>query len=75
MKFEGRWFYCTLCEEVAISCPHCGFSSCSGCGCDKCQDDFIEVSYLIAAGQAPSKNDVPIHDNKGEIDRLLNGQD
>ena len=57
----SRWFWCELCDCPAIVCEECGFSSCSGCGCPKCQEDFEEVSKMFAEGTVPVKEGLPIH--------------
>lgn len=70
MKFEGRWYWCDLCDQPAISCPECHFGSCSGCGCDACDADFEEASRMIRAGEAPGPEAIPHHD-EGELMRKL----
>ncbi len=54
-----RWFYCELCESPAIKCNYCENTSCNGGGCDKCNDDFNEVTQLINDGLAPDKDTIP----------------
>lgn len=46
---DGKVFeesYCSSCEVQSINCPSCGLASCSGGGCDYCNDAFTE--YLDA---------------------------
>jgi len=60
MKFEGRWFFCELCDCLAISCPHCRNTSCNGSGCEKCHEEFEEVNNM-SDDEMPKKEDVPFH--------------
>ena len=67
MKFEGRWGYCELCDTPAIDCKECGFSSCSGCGCEHCREDFREAHRMIDNGEAPKKEDIPFWPDQMKI--------
>lgn len=57
IRFEGRWFWCELCNCPAIKCEKCGFSSCSGCGCPECHNDFEEVSKCSPKAPCPPRKD------------------
>lgn len=41
-KWDGKYTisWCHQCDTAVIVCPSCGFSSCSGGGCERCKDDF-----------------------------------
>lgn len=60
-KFAGRWGFCGLCKKPSIKCEHCGMSSCSGGGCDKCHVEFEEASEIAFSEHAPPIRSMPYH--------------
>lgn len=43
MKFKTYEInFCGLCEIPIITCPHCKYGSCTGGGCEKCDQDYKE---------------------------------
>jgi hypothetical protein len=61
LKFKDRWYWCSHCRRAAISCDHCGNSSCNGSGCDLCNKDFDEVIDITNKGLAPKKEELKVH--------------
>lgn len=39
-NIEYSFTWCGHCECYIITCPSCGYGSCSGSGCEKCHDDY-----------------------------------
>ena len=71
MKFEGRWFFCDLCDTVAIKCDVCGNTSCNGGGCPECDADFEEVTKMINEGTVPPKEGLEVHSKKEDINKFF----
>lgn len=57
--FKNEWFYCTLCETVAIHFRCCGNSSCNGGGCSVCVPYFPTIDKMFADGTIPQISEVP----------------
>jgi len=66
-----EWFWCDMCQEPAIECGKCGYSSCSGCGCEACRDHFAEALKIIEEGKAPERTFLPVRNLKSEVDRFF----
>lgn len=58
-KFDGRWFFCELCDTVSLRLPCCGNTTCNGGGCEKCDKEWDEAWEMIHNGTAPKKEDIP----------------
>ncbi len=69
-----EWFWCDLCQQPAIECGKCGFSSCSGCGCEACKERFAEVIGMISEGKAPGPASLPVKNLKSDLDRFFSLQ-
>jgi len=46
-----NWLWCELCDTIAYRFECCNHLSCSGGGCDKCQDMHEQVRDILNNGE------------------------
>jgi hypothetical protein len=55
-----KWLWCDTCNCACIECKECGNISCSGGGCEKCDEDFTEAIRLVNEGKIKYSPDFEI---------------
>ena len=64
-----KWYWCELCKCPCIRCEVCGGISCSGGGCDECEEKFDNAISMVNSGAIVYSPEMEVIPNR--MDELL----